>query len=95
MCGILFIKDNNLNLNKAKQALSVIKHRGPDSTNTMAEDNMFLGHNRLSIIDLDEKANQPMAIDNGKIILIFNGEIYNYQELKQKYNIPHILMLDE
>ena len=63
-----------------------MKHRGPDFTGKKLLDHkcyyIGMGHNRLSIIDLDSAANQPMVKDD--IILIFNGEIYNYKNLKNE-----------
>tara|TARA_B100000029_G_scaffold504466_1_gene583352 strand:- start:280 stop:2178 length:1899 start_codon:yes stop_codon:yes gene_type:complete len=57
-----------------------LAHRGPDYNGFWNKNNVFLGHRRLSIIDLSEKSNQPMQIDNH--VLTFNGEIYNYIELR-------------
>ena len=82
MCGFLMIRDKNLHLNNAKKALKTLKHRGPDHTGTVVSEDIFLGHNRLSIIDLGKNANQPMVNKNGKVILVYNGEIYNYKSLK-------------
>lgn len=59
------------------------KHRGPDYTGIYQDNDVVLGHNRLAIIDLDEASNQPMISDDGNLIIVFNGEIYNYQELKK------------
>ena len=57
-------------------------HRGPDYSDIYKDDDVVLGHNRLSIIDLDAKANQPFISNDNSIVLVFNGEIYNYQSLK-------------
>jgi len=57
-------------------------HRGPDHTAIYSDDEVVLGHNRLSIIDLDKKAHQPFVSNDKSIVLVFNGEIYNFQELK-------------
>lgn len=62
----------------------VTAHRGPDGTGVFAEDGISLGHNRLSIIDLSTAANQPMSSNNGNLVIIFNGEIYNFRELKKE-----------
>jgi len=70
-----------------KLALNSMTHRGPDATDTYCYKNLFVGHNRLSIIDLSNQANQPMHSDCGKYIIVFNGEIYNYKELQKQYNI--------
>lgn len=60
-----------------------IAHRGPDDEGFFIKDNVFLGHRRLSIIDL-KTGNQPMFNEDGSIAVIFNGEIYNFQDLKKR-----------
>jgi asparagine synthase (glutamine-hydrolysing) len=81
MCGIAGV------VGKVKQEvihnmLYAQKHRGPDNTSVWVDDIVQLGHNRLSIIDLSEEANQPF--ENENYVLVFNGEIYNYIELKSE-----------
>ena len=66
---------------KMNQATS---HRGPDDTGIFIDDHISLGHNRLSIIDLSDHASQPMNSFDNKLVIIFNGEIYNFQELKNE-----------
>jgi asparagine synthase (glutamine-hydrolysing) len=56
-----------------------MNHRGPDFSAIKKIDDVFLGHKRLSIIDLDKRSNQPFEI--GSYNIIFNGEIYNYKEI--------------
>ena len=58
-----------------------IAHRGPDGHGTYSDANMVLGHRRLSVIDL-ESGKQPMPNETGRLRLVANGEIYNYQALK-------------
>lgn len=60
------------------------KHRGPDAMDTWYSKACSLGHNRLSILDLSVNANQPMVSQCGRYVLVFNGEIYNYLELKKQ-----------
>jgi len=60
------------------------KHRGPDGTRIWEGDGITLGHNRLAIIDLSDTALQPMRSTDGRYVIVFNGEIYNYRELKQE-----------
>src|SRR5690242_10001668 len=77
MCGISGIINGNIDTLIEKQ-----RHRGPDETGktlASAEYDLWLGHNRLSIIDLSENGNQPM--ESHQYVLTFNGEIYNYKEL--------------
>jgi len=61
-----------------------ITHRGPDDCGSLIEAGVALGQRRLSIIDLSSAGHQPMVSADGNLVLIFNGEIYNYQELKQQ-----------
>ncbi len=63
---------------------SVTKHRGPDGTGIFTDEKISLGHNRLSIIDLSEEANQPMYSEDKEIILTYNGELYNFKELRSE-----------
>ncbi|MBP6945407.1 asparagine synthase (glutamine-hydrolyzing) [Patescibacteria group bacterium] len=58
-------------------------HRGPDDEGFFEDDNLSLAHNRLSIIDLSPAGRQPMSTPDGRFTLVFNGEIYNYRELRQ------------
>jgi asparagine synthase (glutamine-hydrolysing) len=84
MCGIA----GAVNVTITRSALDLIEHRGPDyqdlRTHTIAENEICLGHTRLSIIDLSEAGNQPMYSDCGNYAIVFNGEIYNHLELKRK-----------
>ena len=83
MCGIAGIIGSLPDSRDAMIAmLNRQKHRGPDATGSWFSDACTLGHNRLSIIDLSTEANQPMHSDCGRYVLVFNGEIYNYRELK-------------
>ncbi len=59
-----------------------LKHRGPNNDGIFSDKNITLGHRRLSIIDLSESANQPFFSHDKKLVIVFNGEIYNYRELK-------------
>lgn len=58
------------------------RHRGPDGTGIFEDGSVTLGHNRLSIIDLSPRGAQPMKSADGRFVITFNGEIYNYQELR-------------
>ena len=87
MCGIAgylnFDQFKNANLSTLKKMTDIISHRGPDGEGFFIEGNIALGHRRLSIVDL-KTGNQPMISDDGKKIIVFNGEIYNYIELKDE-----------
>ena len=58
--------------------------RGPDAEGEWAGDGVVLGHRRLAIVDLDARANQPMASADGRYLIVFNGEIYNFRELRRE-----------
>src|SRR3989344_4983343 len=81
MCGIAgFVgKGTQDDLSKMVQA---IKHRGPDDQGVLLKDGVGLGHTRLSIIDLSPTGHQPMT--RGNLSIVFNGEIYNFKELRVK-----------
>ncbi len=65
-----------------------MEHRGPDRAICYESfDNMQLGHNRLKILDLDDRSNQPFTSADGAHVVIFNGEIYNYRELAKKHQL--------
>lgn len=85
MCGIAgFVDAGNKISDKAAlitSMLTCIKHRGPEASSFYNDNELVLGHNRLKIIDLSDEANQPFHYEG--LVLIFNGEIYNYIELKQ------------
>ncbi len=81
MCGIIgSINFDNKDL--FKNSLELLNHRGPDNKSIYEYKNILFGHTRLSIIDLETQSNQPMEVDN--LVIIFNGEIYNYIEIKEE-----------
>jgi asparagine synthase (glutamine-hydrolysing) len=86
MCGIAGIVtfSRNIDLPVAIRCMTdAMSHRGPDSDGFYTADNIALGHRRLSIIDLSTAANQPIADHTGRYQVIFNGEIYNFREVKK------------
>ena len=95
MCGILFTNEPNVSKKAFLDALHTMKHRGPDAPGGYVsyKDNQ-LGHNRLKIIDLNNRSNQPLKSKNKKYEIIFNGEIYNYDELAKKYKLELITKSD-
>ncbi len=82
MCGICGFnwKDEQL----AREMAGRITHRGPDQEGVFTDDRASLAFRRLSIIDLSENGAQPMANEDGTVQLVFNGEIYNFQELREQ-----------
>lgn len=79
MCGIVGINFEDVNL--VKQMCKVITHRGPDDEGYYSDKNITLGHKRLSIIDL-HTGKQPIYNKDKSIVIVYNGEIYNYRELR-------------
>ena len=90
MCGITgYFGTGDFNREKViKQMSDLIAHRGPDSEGSFVDDYVALGFRRLSIIDL-EGGTQPIHSVDGKYVIIFNGEIYNYQDLKKELVEKH------
>lgn len=88
MCGIVGILGPGASTEKLSAMLASQHHRGPDFTSVFQDEagRCFLGHNRLSIIDTSARSNQPMTDPSGRFTLVFNGEIYNYKELKRELN---------
>ena len=85
MCGISALIQYKADLsirNVIERMNNKMSHRGPDSSGYYFNENIGLGHKRLSIIDTEQSANQPMLSSNRNWVIAFNGEIYNYVELK-------------
>ena len=84
MCGLIafFTKSIVTNL-EVQSGLDAMKRRGPDDEGLWQEDSVSLGHRRLAILDLDLRSSQPMHSICGRYVIVFNGEIYNFQELKK------------
>ncbi len=88
MCGISGIISFNTLTSSDKEILidmrDAIVHRGPDHQGIWRDESVVFGHNRLSIIDLSNQANQPMVSVDEDVVLCFNGEIYNHSEIKME-----------
>ena len=84
MCGItgIIYKNKNVEAAELEKMTEKIKHRGPDSSGIYMDKNVGFGHRRLSIIDVSDHSNQPFFYKD--LILIFNGAIYNYLEIKDE-----------
>lgn len=95
MCGIAGILGvNPTNVSTIKLMAEAQKHRGPDALHFWNDEKLALGHNRLSIIDLSESASQPMISNCGNYVIVFNGEIYNYLELKKELEKEYDFVTD-
>lgn len=91
MCGIAgyYSPNKKVSSDELVTMTTCIKHRGPDAAGYFVSDDATagLGHRRLSIIDLSSAANQPMLSHNGRYSMVFNGEVYNFQEVEKKLGI--------
>ena len=90
MCGLAGFYSQNgfFSVDDLKSMTKSLRHRGPDAEGFYHDDTCGLGHTRLSIIDLSERANQPMASANERFMIIFNGEIYNFREIGARLKSP-------
>tara|TARA_B100000315_G_scaffold258529_1_gene311040 strand:+ start:171 stop:2006 length:1836 start_codon:yes stop_codon:yes gene_type:complete len=90
ICGIINFNKKSVVESSIRTMMEKIKHRGPDDDGIFLQDNIGLGFVRLSILDLSALGHQPMFSEDSRYVIIFNGEIYNYIEiresLKNKYN---------
>ncbi|SCG83985.1 asparagine synthetase [Proteiniborus sp. DW1] len=87
MCGFVGFADTTLAMEREeiiRDMMDTIIHRGPDSGGVFTDKSVTFGFRRLKIIDLSEEASQPMYNEDRTLVMVFNGEIYNYQELKSE-----------
>jgi asparagine synthase (glutamine-hydrolysing) len=87
MCGILGhfgFGEARADAERWRRQVGLLAHRGPDDSAFWADGRFVFGHRRLSIIDLSPQGRQPMATDDGELVVVFNGEIYNYIELREE-----------
>jgi asparagine synthase (glutamine-hydrolysing) len=91
MCGIagIFSNTQHFSEQKIRKMISVIPHRGPDAEDIFIHKNVALGHRRLSILDLSINANQPIVSHNGRFVIVYNGEVYNYREIAAELKQIH------
>jgi len=95
MCGIIglaTVSDQRSQNPEARvqEALRVIRHRGPDDQGLYNDRNFWLGHARLSVLDLSSAGHQPMKSACGRFVIAYNGEVYNYRELAANYGITDL-----
>ncbi|SHG87212.1 asparagine synthase (glutamine-hydrolysing) [Chryseolinea serpens] len=92
MCGIAGVLNKNSgHAHEIESMIAQLRHRGPDAQLAWSSDDakVALGHTRLSVIDLSETANQPMVSQDGRYIIVFNGEIYNFKSIRREIETRH------
>lgn len=82
ICGIVGLKDKEVAEKSIAMMNAALAHRGPDDEGTFIENNIALGHRRLSIIDLSKNGHEPMFSGDGRFVLVYNGELYNFKNLR-------------
>lgn len=82
MCGIIGI--NEQNEKQVRAAANLFSYRGPDATRFFSDEHVTLGHHRLSILDTDPRSHQPMSSVDDDLHIVFNGEIYNFKEVREQ-----------
>jgi asparagine synthase (glutamine-hydrolysing) len=85
--GLLFPPEEFQDTEMLNRMGSVIAHRGPDNQGLTVKGPCGFVHRRLSIIDLSSRGNQPMSNENGSVWIVYNGEVYNFRELRKRYNL--------
>src|SRR3989442_1597560 len=83
ICGIIDFSGRAVDRETLVRMTLTLRHRGPDDSGTHVSSCVGLGHMRLSIIDLSAQGHQPMFSDDGTLVIVYNGEIYNFPELKR------------
>ena len=86
MCGIsgILLSQQRPNQQDLLRMTSVLHHRGPNDRGIWHDQNVGLGHTRLSIIDLTATGHQPMVSDRNQAVIVFNGEIYNFRDIRPR-----------
>ena len=84
ICGQIYFNKNPMNSENIQSMMALIKHRGPDNEDCFIDQNVGLGHVRLSIIDLSSTGHQPMFSLDKRYCILHNGEVYNYLELREQ-----------
>lgn len=87
MCGITgFVTNGEVRQWRADlpKAIAAMHHRGPDDNGNWLEANVGLGHARLSILDLTDHGHQPMVSHDGRLVMVFNGEVYNFADIRRE-----------
>jgi len=96
MCGILGAVGvkGNFDADLAHAGIATIAHRGPDDTGFWSEAGTELAHCRLSVLDTSSAGHQPMVSPDQRYVLVFNGEIYNFRELREELSDTYLAFCD-
>jgi asparagine synthase (glutamine-hydrolysing) len=92
ICGVVNFDKTNVSEHSLSLMIRAMKHRGPDDEGLFIEEDIGLGFVRLSILDLSKEGHQPMISNDNNYVLIFNGEIYNYLEIRQELLLKGIVL---
>ena len=84
MCGIFGVINKPIDEELAQKCTDRLYHRGPDAGKVWQSGNVTLGHRRLAILDLSEKGVQPLFYAGGRYVIVYNGEIYNFLEIRDE-----------
>jgi asparagine synthase (glutamine-hydrolysing) len=84
ICGIINFNDQAVEESRLRQMMKIMKHRGPDDEGVFLDQTIGLGFVRLSIIDLSQAGHQPKVSADGNYVIVFNGEIFNYIEIREE-----------
>ncbi len=89
MCGIagIVMREGQPERARVERMIRSLQYRGPDGSGIFAEGPAVIGHRRLSIIDLSEAASQPMHSHDGRYVMVYNGELYNFRELARQHRL--------
>ena len=83
IAGIYGIKDTQNGETIVLRMINALAHRGPDDEGIYVDNSVVLGHKRLAIIDLSAAGHQPMSTKDGRYTIVYNGELYNYKDIKK------------
>ena len=92
IAGIIHLNNDPISLVLLQQMTDAIAHRGPDGQGHWIDGNVGLGHRRLAIIDPSPAGHQPMISTDHRYVLSYNGEVYNFQELRRELESRRLLV---